>query len=296
MPKRSTIKLRRYIARNLSGVVMFAYSIKIHLLSFKKNSPIIILTPGKVGSSSVYHTLKKHISNPVFHIHNISEQGIKSSSKEHINSDRKSLPLHLIISNLLRKKLENYDGHKFIICIVREPILREISAFYQNTEFYKSTVENNNLEIDTNASLNILKRICSENITQHLENWFQTEIYQEFGINVFSKPFNTLKGYQLFHTKNTSLLLLKMETMNKVFTNAIKELLNTENDISLINANIAKNKHYAASYTETKKSFRLNKVQMDEIIQSKYFQHFYPEQEKAIREKWQNENMNRNLP
>ena len=294
MPKRSTIKLRRYIARNLSGVVMFAYSIKIHLLSFKKNPPVIILTPGKVGSSSVYHTLKKHISNPVFHIHQISEQGIKLSTIEHLNSDRKSLPLHLIISNLLRKRLENYDGHKFIICIVREPISREISAFYQNTEFYKSIVEKNNLEIDTNASLNILKRIFSGNITQHLENWFQTEIYLEFGIDIFSKPFNPQKGYQLFHTKNTSLLLLKMETMKNVFTKAIKELLEIHKEFSLENENIAENKHYATSYAEAKKSFRLNKVQMDEIIQSKYFQHFYAEQEKAIREKWQKENMNRN--
>ena len=282
------IKLRRFIARNFTGVVSNIYSKKLRLLNFSRKPPIIIITPGKVGSSSVYHTLKRHISKPIFHIHHISEQGIKSSSEKHLNSNRKSLPLHLIVSNILRKKLENYNGHKFIICIVREPISREISAFYQNTEFYKSIVEKNNLEIDTNASLNILKRIFSENITRHLENWFKTEIYQEFHIDVFSQPFNTQKGYQLFQTEKTSLLLLKMESMNKVFTNAIKELLNTENDISLTNSNIAENKHYAASYAEAKKTFRLSKEQLDEITQSRYFQHFYPEKEKAIRKKWQN--------
>lgn len=281
------VVFRRLIARYFSSVVRIIYSWKLKFYNFKKNPPVIILTPGKVGSSSVYYTLKRKIDNPVFHIHNISEQGIKSSSKEHLNSDRKSLPLHLIISDFLRKKLEDYNGHRFIICIIREPVSRAISAFYQNTEFYKNTIEKNNLNIDTNASLETLNTIFKENITQHLENWFQTEIYQEFDIDVFSKPFNLQKGYQLFHAEKSSLLLLKMESMNKIFTNAIKELLDIDKEISLENANIAENKHYAASYAEAKKYFRLNKVQLDEIIQSRYFQHFYLEQEQSIRDKWQ---------
>lgn len=282
-----TVKLRRFIARHFSRVVKFAYSQRFHFLDFAKNPPVIILTPGKVGSSSVYYTLKKHISNPVFHIHRISEDGINKSVKEHLSSDRKSTPLHLIVSKLLQKKLSKYNGQRYAICIIREPVSRAISAFYQNTEFYRNTVEKNNLEIDTNASLKILESIFKENISQHLENWFYSEIYKEFGIDIFSKPFNSQKGYQLFKTEKTSLLILKMETMNNVFTKAIKELLGIDKTISIENANIAENKHYAASYTEAKKSFKLNKEQLDEIIQSKYFIHFYPEQEQLIRKKWQ---------
>lgn len=285
------VVFRRFIARYFSSVVRIIYSWKLNFYNFNKKPPIIILTPGKVGSSSIYYTLKRKLKNLVFHIHNISEKGIKKSSKEHLESDRKSLPLHLIVAGLLQKKLSHYDDRIYIITIVREPVSREISAFYQNTEFYKSTVEKTNLEIDTNASLNILKEIFKKNITRHLENWFQSEIYQEFGIDVFEKPFNTTKGYEIFHSDRATLLLLKMETMNQVFASAIKELLGTENDIVLENANIAENKHYAASYAEAKKSFRLSKAQLDEIIQSKYFQHFYLDKEQSIREKWQKDNV-----
>ena len=35
--------------------------------------PVIILTPGKVGSLSVYYTLKNKLDYPVFHIYRFSE-------------------------------------------------------------------------------------------------------------------------------------------------------------------------------------------------------------------------------
>ncbi len=183
------VRFRRFIAKYLGFIVELIYKIRFMLLNFS-TPPIIILTPGKVGSSSIYSTLKKKASNPVFHIHNLSEEGIENSINTHLHSDRKSKPLHLIVSNLLKEKLSNYNDKTYIITIIREPISREISSFFQNTEFYKEVLENKRLEIDTEKAFQILNKKFESDICKQLEDWFNLEIKGNFEIDVFSKPFD----------------------------------------------------------------------------------------------------------
>jgi len=280
------IKIRRFIARYLSGIVNFFYKQKIHFLDFLNNPPVIILNPGKVGSASVYYTLKRQLSYNVFHIHYLSEKGIEESKRLHLSSDRKSLPLHLIVSQLLRKKLKSYNGKVNIITIVREPISREISAYFQNTEFFKSTIENKRLEVDVNKTIEILNKIFDKDICHNLKHWFDQEIKSEFDVDVFSEPFNENDGYNIYRNNKCNLLLLKMETMNKVFPTAIKEFLNLEKPIPLIESNIGEDKFYADSYKLIKKQFRLEKEIINKIIESNYFQFFYSNKTDEVISKW----------
>jgi hypothetical protein len=280
------VKLRRFIAEYLSGFVYLLYSLRFKLLNFNNKPPVIILTPGKVGSSSIYYTLKKVLSNSIFHIHKISKSGIKRSQMTHMNSNRKSLPLHLIVSDLLRKKLNKYNGVINIITVVREPISREISSYFQNTEFYRNSVESKNLEINKVKSIEILNNIFKDNICLNLEDWFNIEILENFGVDVFSQSFNNEKGYIILNNGHYRILLLKMETMNQVFSNAIQEFLTLEKDVPLKNSNVGFNKHYAQQYKEIKSEFKISKTILSSIINSKYCNQFYKEEKIKIFEKW----------
>ena len=282
------VKLRRFIAEYLSGFVYLLYSLRFKLLNFNNKPPVIILTPGKVGSSSIYYTLKKVIHNKIFHIHYISKSGIKKSQISHMNSDRKSLPLHLIVSDLLSKKLKKYNGVINIITVVREPISREISSYFQNTEFYRNTVESKDLEVNKVKSLEILNNIFKDNICSNLENWFNDEILANFGVDVFSQSFDNEKGYIILNKGQYRILLLKMETMNQVFSNAIKEFLKLKKGVPLKNSNIGFNKHYAQQYKEIKSEFKISKTVLSLIINSKYFNQFYNEEKIKILDKWTN--------
>jgi len=282
------VKLRRFIAEYLSGFVYLLYSLRFKLLNFNNNPPVIILTPGKVGSSSIYYTLKKVINNKIFHIHNISKSGIKRSQISHMNSDRKSLPLHLIVSDLLSKKLKKYNGVINVITVVREPISREISSYFQNTEFYRNSVESKNLEVNKVKSLEILNNIFKDNICLNLEDWLNDEILANFGVDVFSQSFDNEKGYIILNKGQYRILLLKMETMNQVFSNAIQEFLTLEKGVPLKNSNIGFNKHYAKQYKEIKNEFKISKTVLSLIINSKYFNQFYNEEKIKILDKWTN--------
>lgn len=279
------IERRRFIARHLGAIVQFIYFLKFKLIRFNL-PPIIILTPGKVGSSSVYDTLKRVKGNRVFHIHRFSEKGIEESIKEHLDSDRNSKPLHLIVSKLLRKKLESYKGKIFIITIVREPISREVSSFFQNTEFYKNQIENADLKVDENKALSLLLKQLRSGITNDLENWFDDEINQNFGIEVFKNQFDIDKGYSITHHGNNVHLLIKLENLDKTFTIAIKEFLESNAYSPLQNANVGEQKFYAESYKTIKSKVKLDQKTITEILSSRYFQQFYSGTENSIKQKW----------
>lgn len=279
------IRSRRFIARYFARPVEWVYGIKLWLIPFKQ-PPVIVLTPGKVGSSSVYSTIKKETKHPTFHIHLLSKKGIAKSTKSHISSDRKSRPLHLIVSKLLERKLKNYTRKIFVITIVREPISREVSAFFQNSEMYKNTLENSKLEIDTNKAKELLQIKLGTKMMEGLEQWFDQEINQNFEIDIFSEPFNEKEKHIIFKKEKVSLLLMRMEDLNIVFPSAIKEFLNLERELGLQNSNVADNKHYAESYNKIKSDLKFKKEKIDQILNSKYFKHFYKEKEQEIKNKW----------
>jgi len=280
-----SIRSRRFIARHFGRLVEWAYWIKIQAVSFNQ-APVIVLTPGKVGSSSVYYTIRKATNHPTFHIHLLSKRGIARSTRLHIASDRKSRPLHLIVSKLLEKKLKDYRKKIFVITIVREPVSREISSFFQNTEMYKSTLENRKLEIDTNKAKALLQEKLESNMIKGLEQWFEQEIKENFGIDIFSKPFNEKEKYIIFKQEKVSLLLIRMEDLNTIFSKAIKKFLNLERKLELQNSNVGDNKYYAESYNQIKSDLKFAPEKIEEIISSQYFQHFYKQREDDIKNKW----------
>ena len=277
--------IRRLIARYLSPVVEIIYRVRFKFISFKE-PPIIILTPGKVGSSSVYHTLKSKLDNPVFHIHRLSEKGIKNSIEEHLQSDRKSKPLHLIVSNLLRKKLNTYHGEIYVVSIIREPVSRSISAFFQNTEIYKNKIEKSGLEIDSEKALSLLSIQLKNGITTNIEKWFEEEIHNNFGIDVFNNDFNIKKGYEITNIGRVKHLLIKMEVLNEQFSVAMDSLLENGKSVKLDNTNIGDQKHYSESYNIVKNRVMLDSETINDVVSSKYFQKFYKEKEKDVRKKW----------
>ena len=89
----------------------------------------------------------------VFHIHYFTSASIDNAKQNHLASDRKSLPLHLIVSELLLNKIKNYKGTLKIITIIREPISRSISSFFQNIDFHKNSLEESNLIINESRAI-----------------------------------------------------------------------------------------------------------------------------------------------
>lgn len=246
--------------------------------------PIVILTMGKVGSTSVYETLKRSYSQDrIHHIHNLSDS--VEMVAQNLLKKSAPIPRHIREACFLRKQLplikENCGRWK-IISLVRDPIGRNISAFFQNIEKtpVRGFINNftqlyNNNEIDISEIIKVfLERF------NHIEplTWFDRELVKNFNFDVFRLPFDKEKGYQIYDHEKIELLVMRMEDLSKIGSVAIEEFLGLTK-VELYNDNISQRKNYYPAYKAFLSEIRFSDDFIRTMYDSKFMKHFYTDKE-----------------
>jgi len=279
---------------NLNQILNTIYlSIIDPILDFmKKKKFIIILTPIKTGSTSVYATLKYYNLYTLLKTHFVSKSGIKkyeNKIKKKWNTKFYDLKKIILVANqkLRIRKIDNYKNKKYVIVTIRNPIDQRISSIFQLWQEHDITLFNKIDEPGYAKTMNFVNNnIETENPGTDIENWLKNEINDIFKIDVFSEAFTEEKGYKIFKTKEVSLLLMKMETMSSVFESAIKDFLSTDKRHELIILNVGEEKIYKESYKLIKRNIKIKKETLDKIVDTKYFKHFYAHQKEFMYERW----------
>ena len=178
------------------------------------------------------------------------------------------------------------------ITLVREPISRSVSTFFQNfSRFTDVEYEDANFTI-------------GELITIFLERgghsvplaWFDVELKQVLRIDVYEYPFPKEKGYQTIKKGNSELLLIKSEVDDSIKEQAIAEFLGVK-DFRLIRSNVADDKSYSRTYRSFLETVELPESYVEIMLNAEYTKHFYTDAEiEAIRSKWRNRVSKTELP
>lgn len=282
------ILLRRWIAKYLF-VPVYAWqyiTIYIKLFLSKQQPLVIVLTIGKVGSSSVYYSLKEQFSSRIFHIHYISEEGIQEAWKAHKSSSRNSVPLHLITSKILSNFLKKYQHKYHIITIFREPIQRKLSSFFQNLDQHKDAIDLGGLDFNTVKLNDVLNDSYFLNRIHEEDTWIENELIKTFNFNVYNKADFQQSGFSIERNKIADLLSIKMENLNKEFTIAMTEFFETERKLVLKTVNDGDDKYYNQAYKSFKQNFKLNESTLHDICGTKYFLSFYADLKLRVINKW----------
>ena len=104
---------------------------------FFNKSAIVVYQMGKVGSTTVYYSLKKQLPlTPVFHVHCLSENTLKEQEKSYYKIGKTPRDVkHLRQGKFLNEQLNKFANINWkIVTLVREPIIREISIFFQQRD------------------------------------------------------------------------------------------------------------------------------------------------------------------
>lgn len=280
--KKQKQKVKFFITRYFNGLIYLIDSIYITNIVNRSNQIVIIYTIGKVGSTTLLESLKNSSINiPIFHIHSLNKTNIYNQKQYYLNSERKSVPFHLIRSSVLEKRLKFFTGKLFIITLIREPIGRELSSVFQDAlifkNFYKKNIGSTNEIIE--RKINALTEELPE------EKWFNTELKEVFNINIFDLKFEPKKGYIFYEKKNISFLLLRLEDLNKVFMESMAKMFKNKH-IDLINKNIGKDKFYSNSYNNFKSMYGIDKDKIKRIVNSRFIKKFYFDKIDSIRNTW----------
>lgn len=231
--------------------------------NLRRATPVIVYQMGKVGSSSVYRSLRQQYAGVVLHTHGFSPKN---------RDPRVRRVYHWAIDEKLRLN---------VISLVREPIGRNVSAFFENFERDTGVAY-----AESRLTINDLTRLFLERYHHEIPlEWFDQCVLAKFGIDVFATPFPD-SGICIYTHNNVRLLVARCETDDSVKARAIGDFLGIPG-FTITNANVGEEKDYAPTYKAFKASVVLPPEYVDEMCESKYFNHFYSKEViAATREKW----------
>lgn len=251
-----------------------------HILT--KNA-ILIFQCTKVGSATVYHSLIKAGLNSV-HTHFINADwlpGCISDPIFHRPEEQKEAI----------RVLQNTKNIK-IITLVREPIGRDISQFFEaftdniiiKRDYYSSDM--------VSGIEKFIDELSYVGELGYQFEWFNKEIKQVFGVDIYKYHFDREKGYGIIKENNVEILLLKMEKLNQC-EKVIGEFAGADN-FKLEIVNTGRKKLYHFAYEELKREIRIPRYIVDRYYKNNSaMDHFYTEEEKAaFLDRWANNIIN----
>lgn len=181
-----------------------------------------------------------------------------------------------------------------IVTVVREPIARDYSAFWQafskgnemamempilNKDFQKTYDEY--IDLLLKGSMYMQDRMGSSLIFSWGDEfeWFDEQIKEILGIDVFQYPFDRESGYTIIQKGNIELFLFKVEKMESIL-NEISSFVGTEK-LSEINDNVGVKKWYGLAYTQFRKEVKIPKEYVDHYYcGNAKMDYFYTSEEK----------------
>ena len=252
---------------------------------------VLIYQPGKVGSQSI----EKSVNCDCVQFHTVVVP--------YMFPQRNIKVLKSNISKIKKKKLKIITG-------IREPISRDMAAFFQNSDImlWPVTSINNNIFSfygdyynsddvieydDFKLRIPMWSQTLCSSFSEWVNsivcngcdefNWFVYELERVFGINVYNEPFDRELGYTVIKYENIELFIYQIEKLNYL-EKELSEFLD-DSTFKLKRKNYAEDKIYKYVYASAKEKFKLKSDYIDYYYKNNdQFNHFY---NKEFRYKWE---------
>ena len=264
-------RTRKMLAKKLYWLVDFYVGLKLRNSHIE--SPILVLTPGKVASSTAAATLRQYRAH-VYQIHNWSSSSIANSISRSINGPRGYPPLHLLYSKHLKTILPS-SARLEIVCISREPVAREISSVFQNLDDFDGLFAPD-WSINGEKVMELVeRRLMTGEFLDEVDKWIYNELQEELGLDLKSVDFS--EGYAIVESPRCRALFFKSECVDQSFIKGCKSFWSDFGDIELQPRNIASKKYYNEAYLGIKEQVDLSLVKdHSRYMESLYVKTFYP--------------------
>jgi hypothetical protein len=246
---------------------------------------------GKVGSTSVYISLRRlQLGVPLYHLHFLNNLEHKVELMQQQAGLDPELPIGWVedARKIQREMTAQPDKRWNLISLTRLPVPRQVSAFFEGaTNRFPDMAERYDRgELQLQEVMDYFVQVYRDETPLR---WFQLQIEQPFGLDVYATPFDKARGYQIYSHKNIRLLLIRLENLNRVAPQAMREFLNIPN-FRIVNRNAGESKKTGAVYRDMRANLRLPGSYIDEWHTTQYAQHFYTPQElQASVASWQRE-------
>lgn len=245
---------------------------------FASAEPVLVWTAGKVGSSSLFETLRRHHwPGGLYQIHFLGER--LSEIRQHYAG---SPPDHIWISEAVRYGLARWPGRKVrVISLVRDPVERLLSDRFQNPECYPPGSD------PLVVRDQMIERIRRQPPTTTLEKWFSDDLEAVTGARILGADFDAGRGYQRYPAGRFDILILQVERLDEVGAECLREFLALSAPLELVRSNQRTDTPEAARYKQIKRSLSIPIRTVEAMAASSYMRTFYsPAQIRGFVNRW----------
>ena len=260
----------------------------LRLSNLHHRDPIIVFTMGKVGSKSIAESIHAILPKvPVYHVHYITQEGLAFHKHVSLSPHRLQLGRPHWTGHYLRKEINKNHHIWNVITLVRDPIARNISAFFYDIKRWIPNFDDS--YVDSTEKIDMIKNVFLEEFPSEIPlTWLDQELKDIFGVDVYNSQFPLSIGYQLYSGVHANLLLIRLEDLNNVIDEAMKKYLNID-DFKLLKANIASESRYSGVYRKFLSQVSLPEDYVTKMYSSRFAKHFYSINElEGFRTKWLN--------
>lgn len=240
-------------------------------LYVRRGPPVLVYQTGKVGSMSIAAAARSAGCRRVFRTHRLVPDNYRNDPWRQLS-----------VSTLLHRRFLSRDApHLRIISPVRDPVSRNISGFFQNLKRYADDPEH--------ASVGELQRCFLERYPHDVGvRWFDTEMRQAFGIDVYAHPFDPAVGHTAVREGSVDVLLFKIELPDETIAVLLAEFLEVEAvALERVNEAAARGPRHKSAYDQFRRSLALPAELVDTLYDSQFARHFYTaEERRAGRARW----------
>lgn len=275
--------IKKFIYKYFSVFIRYFYRVKLRFELFNKNEIFLVLSIGKVGSSTLYSEIKRKKKIPVYHIHYINEQGIEYAKQKYQKNKDVPIPATVIFSEEFIRCVKNKKIKYKVLSLVREPIIRKISGIFQEISLYSDNIRDLKYN-EIRNELDYMFADCENELDEKW--WFDSQVKKGLDIDVFSEDFVCERGYKYYsNNKNVELVLIRLENLKDVYVEALNVYGLNDIDISK-SKNVGYKKFYSKSYGDVFNNYKISGCSYDVYASMPFVEKFYHDMLKETKLRW----------
>ena len=170
-----------------------------------------------------------------------------------------------------------------VVAGVREPVGLMLSLFFQIHPFYFPDGKGMDAEhcralLISDSRIDSERRKATALLDEFINDWYDRELKQTFGIDVFETPFPHETGYAIYENAFARVLVYRFENMGSLDT-ILSDFFGSKRP-ELINKNIGGSKEYAAAYQDVRRRLSLPVDFLRKQYDTRFVKHFYSAEER----------------
>ena len=240
---------------------------------------ILVHTPGKVGSRAMVAAVRPALGagDVVFHTHRINPATLDAARLERVGiAPRRTW---YTAEFLGRAVMQPGATDVVVLAAVRDPLSRNLSAFFQNVERYRPAgrplTSPDPAQADELAEL-FVRRFPHEEVL----GWVGSELEDLFGVDVYGAPFDHATGYQVARGDRAAVGVLRHDRLDDALPGLATELLGVRVGPPP-RVNDSAGKAYGPLYRAVRERVDLGAALVERLYDSPFARHFFTEGERA---------------